>query len=114
MGVSTDGILFYGIAYGEEELDESQDEFVCNFCNMCGIGESGRTINIGYYCSYEYPMYYICIGDTEHTVSRGSVIRLSPDQFKTDPLWDEELARFCRNNNLPNKPASWCLVSLMG
>lgn len=69
MGISSDGILFYGILIPEddESVYDEDDE------RLGPIIEELRTagFDLGIHCSYDYPMYYLAPSSLVVRASRG-------------------------------------------
>jgi hypothetical protein len=113
MGVSTDGILFYGIPVEEDsdvhERINDKDTSEGTIARLRNYGESDMGISIGTHCSGEYPMYYIYACD--QTASRGSAVEVD---FEVKSSWDRNLRAFCKKHNVPWEQPKWWLVSYWG
>lgn len=120
MGVSTNGILWYGYHFdeGEVEVDKWED-----------LPES-TGVTMGVHCSDSVPMYYLAIKSSELTAYRGSPKLVNP--YKTaahsgNPRpgdmrgdWDKELLAFAEVFGLPAPDTNgaselgWWLASYWG
>jgi hypothetical protein len=136
MGVSTDGILFFGIAYEEDEIDleamteaagMDTEEFDDGFADLYlfKIGapvddydarielSNAAVCEVGTYCSYDYPMYFACVKKGLYRVNRGYAAEI-PDGIRAEADWAEQLKAFCALMGLPYRKPKWLLVSLWG
>jgi hypothetical protein len=139
MSVSTDAQLYYGIQldegftfpwYNEEEDDIP--EWTDVFCRKHGIEISNYDTfdqywdakstlmyeklrcNIDSHCSGDYPMYYVCIKETEILASRGYPQEIDHEHFLVRSYWDQQLKDFCELMELPYSKPSWWLSSYWG
>lgn len=111
MGVSTDGILFYGIHFNEEWAPDNDDWF------WKDPDLEDLQLDFDRHCSGDYPMFYIAVRESHLTAHRGYPQRItSPDVgIKTHPGWDERVLEFCKRKNIePQSECGWWLVSLWG
>lgn len=71
---------------------------------------------IGTHCSGEYPMYYVCIKETEKTAHRGYAVDLYSDSLHEKQIWLEQLKEYCEvmGISLKGKRIGWHLVSYWG
>lgn len=116
MGVSTDGILFYGfpIEEGSDLHDriteeDSEDQSEDKIAWLKEYGNSDLGISIGTHCSYEYPMYYLY--SKEVTAARGYPKELD---VTVDPMWNKNFQAFCKKYQIPWIKPKWWLASLWG
>jgi len=103
VGVSTDGILFFGIVFDDETETETEFLFL----------ESKGSIKIDTHCSGEYPMYFLTIKGYHHTAYRGCPQEIQSFDRPSDGDI-EELRHYCTVNNLPYTEPKWWLVSYWG
>lgn len=107
MGVSTDGLLFYGIILeeGEDISNELYDKTEFNDRSEIGIEN---------YCSGDYPIYAITIKKSVISANRGSPKKVN-GVYEKNQDWDMLLDKFCIENNInySNKP-NWYLASYWG
>jgi hypothetical protein len=139
MGVSTDGILFYGISISPEDVDipwkddeepeifyakkkgllEPTSEFSENTENEYReywskrdfINKSSKCKVITH-CSYDYPMYGICISKSYTSASRGYPEEIK--SLKIEPDWNELLRMYCEVMEIKFEQPKWILCSLWG
>lgn len=125
MGVSTDGILVFGIDLGEElpEFLEEFEDVWWDFTNSI----SGETeyekrsefrknypLDLVTYCSHEYPMYILAINGTETNVSRGYTEEIDPDDMKVPEDKIAALKAFCEEYDIEWQEPKWLLASMWG
>lgn len=130
MGVSTDGILVYGIAFEEEEVPDFLEPFDGDFDDYLGsisglpqYGEPGHSfddhrkfrdacpVDVVTHCSYDYPMYIIAVRGTELRNKRGYVAEV--ESLAVD---EEKFAAFkawCADRSIEGEP-KWLLCSMWG
>lgn len=110
MGMSSDGILVFGIDLGENPkflFDEENEEHMdidgfidkisdINEYNYEKSKEAKAKLGIDMtlYCSYECPMYILAVPGTETNVSRGSVEVIDPDKMKISQEQLDKLKAF--------------------
>lgn len=129
MGVSSDGILVYGIDLGEEKpafLDdyEDMDELLMAEGGQTQWGEPGHDFKkqwaflatcpvvLTLYCSYDYPMYIMAVRGTETSVNRGyveEITSLSVSEEKNDAF-----IAWCLAHGIENPEPKWLLASMYG
>lgn len=131
MGVSTDGILVFGIDLGEEipEFLESYDgDFDLFIDENSGLPTSGPLrdykklsenrdafpIEMTRYCSYEYPMYILGVKGKHYQVDRGDVVVVNTEDLTVRPDQIETLMDFCEQHNIEWQEPKWLLVSMWG
>lgn len=131
MGFSSDGLLVYGIDFGDlhpittkftatGEVDydcgdeDEDDDAYFDFDDFV-VEKFGGPINIGLvmHCSYEAPMYILGIKSSFSFASRGYPERLG-SQVVADPTWRETLKGFCDRFDIPFSEPEWLLASLYG
>jgi len=66
------------------------------------------------HCSGDYPMYAIAISSTSHSASRGYPEEIPAEKLKIDPIWDQQLADFCKLVGIEMGKPSWILASYWG
>lgn len=138
MGISTDGILVYGIAYEDEgELPEflvdwaeendtdpgDFDDYLDSISGLPNYGEPGHDfsaqrawretcpVDLVRHCSYECPMYILAVRGTEITARRGypQVINtLDVSGYKIDAF-----NAWCKERGIVGEP-KWYLCSMWG
>lgn len=142
MGVSTNAILFYGIALDEDaelnpKLEDCNGDFEELYAAEKGVKEPDsdytnetadayhkywdekRRVNqesgceVGRHCSSEYPMQFVCVTAGKYVAHRGDVMDI-PDQLIARPGWDYVLEEYCKILGIPYSKPSWHLVSFWG
>ena len=115
MGVSTDGILFYGIDLGEDfDIGEylasrglaSEEESDWDLCEL-----SSPECEIGMHCSGSSPEPFVCIKESHYVNKRGYPTEI-PDGLTAKPEWRDQIAAFCAANDLPFAEPRWLLASM--
>lgn len=125
MGVSTDGILAFGIDFGEE-----LPEFLADFEDVWWDytdSISGETdykkrsefrdnhiADLVMYCSYEYPMYILAINGTKTEVSRGYTEEIDPSDLRIPQEKIDAFKAFCEENGVEWQEPKWLLASMWG
>jgi hypothetical protein len=134
VGISSDGLIAFGIDLGEEGLsfledfDNDFDEYVSGQYPVEapeGYGEEYNEWFEGYkkfadaypvdlvmYCSYEYPMYFLAVRGTYQSVSRGYC-----EEFKNPTVTTKQikaLENFCKGHDIEFKEPKWCIMSMFG
>ncbi len=126
MGISSDGIFFYGLLWKDEEKppwkEPTPDELT-----KAKYGEpdweelyeirSGKKLEkspviSGIHCSFEYSMHYVAVRKSAVTASRGD-----PQKVKIltiDPEWEGELRKFCEIMGVKWREPAWWVTSLYG
>lgn len=111
MGVSTDALLFYGIAFDEDIPGEDNDAVYYTFQKAQG---KDAGFGYGYHCSDELPLLYICIENTHRCANRGYPIKILPKDLIVDPSWDSKLESWCSTLSLPYTKPGWTMASYWG
>lgn len=142
MGVSTNGILVFGIDFSEEFLpfeDESLGEdFETLLANDAGIEvpegeyseERGKEysrywercsenakkseIELITHCSGDYPMYILAVRGTEYNAWRGDPTEIDLDKLTVTDEQIGALKSFCELHGLVYSQPRWLLCSYWG
>jgi hypothetical protein len=139
MGVSTDGILCFGIDLGEdiedyaelarifEEFDGDAEDY---FASLAGVPEYGAPDFPGYkerdrriaalpislvrHCSGEYPMHILTIPGTEITARRGDPVCVYTAQLQVEPERVTAFLAWCAEHDIdvPEQGPQWILCSM--
>lgn len=138
MGISSTGILFYGIDYGEnyswlkedesyEDNNVDPDEFLwlANGAKATDSYEIRRDaandlgVEMILHCSYDYAMYGLGVIESNKRAHRGYPVAIKELIIK--PEWEvmlwiarEKLAKFTENNAWLQGDPSWVLTSVYG
>jgi len=101
MGISTDGLLFYGYVLPEEvqmDLDTVNDM-------------KDEHCEVVVHCAWSYPMLAVAISETIKNAARGYPEEISPILIcvdeKTLTRWDEHLREFLVKTGLLQKAQAW-------
>lgn len=127
MGISSDGILFFGFDIGEEvpwiedDCEDYEDWILWKLgCNEdADFDERGSFFKeagcrIGLHCSYDYPMYYVYLIDKNIYSSRGYPERITDEFLTVDPEDIEKLKTFCKTLGIEWQEPCWFLASMYG
>lgn len=132
MGVSSDGLLVFGIDLGEElpefleDFDGEFDSFVDSLNGLPQYGELDHDwnktwefrqkfpVDLVLYCSYDYPMYILAIRNYEYHVSRGYTEEILCEDLKVPQELINEFKAFCQSWNIEYKEPKWLLASMYG
>ena len=133
MGVSTNGILVFGIQLPEEEKPEFLEEFDGDFDtfvdSLSGLpqwGEEGHDfakdkafrdsfpVDLVWHCSYDYPMFILTVRGTDETAYRGSPEVIDPEKLFVTLEKIEALRSFCEEYGIEWEEPKWYLCSMWG
>jgi hypothetical protein len=140
MGISSDGILFYGFCYADtdehpwyvEDEDDEDDEGL--IARIFGVpapeGEYDRDkyraylaarkpvleaagVEVVLHCSYDYAMHGVAVSASLSRAYRGGPCEVSPE---AQPEWDALLRTLFDKAgwDWPDDPPSWWLTSMYG
>ena len=129
MGVSSDGLLVYGIDLGEESpafLDEDQefDDLLLTEGGQPQYGDEGhdfkdqwayleqQPVKLTLYCSYDYPMHILSVLGTEVSVNRGYVEEIT--SLDVDAEKRSQFIEWCKAHGIENPEPKWLLASMYG
>jgi hypothetical protein len=76
------------------------------------LKESGCSIE--YHCSYDYPMFYVCLSDKRKRASRGYPEAIDKEFLRVTNEDVEKLKTFCEKVGIEWQEPSWMLTSLWG
>ena len=140
MGISSDGILVFGIDLGDKYpdkfiVDENTDfeEFLCKEANLeewrADFSDEERSayyekifkikdecpVEIVWYCSYDYIMYILAVKSTEILACRGKAIDVS-DKMSIEQSRIDAAVKWCKEHGLDYsaKDFKWLLTSMYG
>lgn len=68
---------------------------------------------IGYHCSDDYTLYYVCVAESETTAHRGYPKKIEFGNYDSGG-WDEALMGFCEVLGITFYSPDWYLVSYWG
>jgi len=136
MGISSNGILVFGIAYEEDENDFPWAS--CDFeewysREVCGVKEAdfercddywdarraaakSAPVDLVLHCMYDYPMYILAPRNTFVSNSRGfpKEIDVTAYSLEKQAAWRKVLQEFCETHGIFFKEPKLWLCSLMG
>lgn len=129
MGVSSDGLLVYGIDLGEEMPDflvdhEDLDDLLLTEGKQPKYGEEGhdfksqrtylenQPVEMTFYCSYDCPMHILSVRGTEKSVNRGYVEEIT--SLEVDPDKRQKFIEWCLAHGIANPEPKWLLASMYG
>ena len=134
MGVSTNGILFYGFPLDEEtsyiddwediytekkgvvvpieSISEAEDGVYSSYWAAQREKIKEAECEVGTYCSGEYPMLYVAISSSHKVAYRGDAVRIESLEIQSD--WREKLEAFCEVMEILWEEPGWYLVSYVG
>jgi hypothetical protein len=129
MGISSDGVLYFGFQVGgdgerPEWMGEFED-FDDWLCNKAGLTEDapweerqpiihGCPAELQMFCSYNYPMFVLGVRGAEHRAYRGDIVEIGTAQLAVE---DEKTAAFkawCETNGIEYQEPKWLLCSMYG
>lgn len=141
MGVSTDALLAFGVDLGDEypesllnEDDEGDFEswvldhvglarptvsdyghpdWVAYFAKRNEILET-FPVDLELHCSYDYPMYILCVRGTRKRASRGSPESLDASALTVTPEQVAAFKAFCEEHDIDAGEPGWLLFSMWG
>jgi len=113
MGLSSDGILIWGIAYDDEdfqfEYDYEKDE---------ELSERHPGIEFGIHCSYDYPMRYVAPSDFVVRAYRGTPRSCQELFFALErgdqDAWRDQLHAAVLDAGLEWREPELTLISVLG
>jgi hypothetical protein len=129
MGVSSDGILYFGFQVGgEDEKPEwlgEFDDFDHFIVAKAGIAEDAPyeerskvikscPAELQLFCSYDYPMYVLGVRDAEHRAYRGDIIEIGAAQLAVDQSKIDAFKAWCASNGIEYQEPKWLLCSMYG
>lgn len=129
MGVSSDGVLYFGFAVGEDECApewmRGYSDFDDFICAKAGLPEDARyeqrkpvidgcPAELQLYCSYDYPMHILGVRDAEHRVSRGYLKEIGAPDLAVDESKIAAMKAWCESNGIEWQEPKWLLCSMYG
>ena len=128
MGISSDGLLYFGFPVGGEDEPpewlegfEDFDDYVCTDVPANADWKARKVVidacpaDLFMYCSYDYPMYILGVRGAEHRVNRGYTQEISvADLTKVSPKQIEDLKQWCAANKIEWQEPKWFLCSMYG
>jgi hypothetical protein len=69
-------------------------------------------LTLEWFCSYEYPMYFIALKETVTTAHRSNVESVNTYHIKDEKL--EKFKQTCINLGIAYKEPKWCIFSMNG
>lgn len=129
MGVSSVGLLVFGIDLGEDEPEfwgdhNDMDDFLDSESGLPTYGCPGYDYeklsanrkkcpaDVIFYCSYDYPMHILAVRGTERRVSRGYVKEI--ETLSVEPEKVEAFKAWCADHGIADAEPKWLLCSMYG
>ena len=129
MGVSSDGMLYFGFEVGEEDQKpdwledyDDLDDFIVAKSGLPDDApyEARRKVieacpaELQLYCSYDCPMYILGVRGAEHCVSRGYTEEINIRSLAVDPDKIHALKAWCDQHGIEWQQPKWLLCSMYG
>jgi hypothetical protein len=139
MGISSDGILVFGIDLGEEtpgflykDEDTEFDEFGEFLLHEAGEPRWDHEdynvykarlqrvqeevgVELVMHCSYDYPMYILAVPGTYRSANRGYAVPIAKDDILMNQLVGiDKLRAFCNKYGIDWVEPQWLLCSMYG
>lgn len=127
MGISSDGILYFGFEVGgEEEPPEWMDgheEFADFLIAKAGLPEDSPyevrkriedecPVELQMHCSFDYPMYILGVRGAEHRAHRGFVVEIDDLTVPQEKI--DAAKAWCEANKIEWEEPGWLLCSMYG
>lgn len=133
MSISSDGILFYGFLidedkqeelerlfdYDETGIEEPEEYYAMKVLNKGKVSyeeyselDKKEPCEIGMHCSYDYPMYYVGIKESELRAWRGYPKKI--ESFDINKKWNQQIKDFCKIMGIEYQEPDWYLASMYG
>jgi len=132
MGVSTDGIIVYGIQFEDGELPWSGNDDIEEWWNE-ETGFKGSVNSDSYYddirahqqknpmpvevvwhCSYDYPMFILSLPGKSISASRGYPTEFNPAELTVTEAEHKVLKDFCEKYDIKYTVPKWVVCSMWG
>lgn len=130
MGVSSDGMLYFGFLVAEEDVElpkwmEGYDYFDYFVLEKAGVSkeapyeERSRVIEacpaeLQTFCSYDYPMYVLAVRGVSKIVSRGKSLEITADDLQVPQQKIDEFKKWCEASGIKYEEPKWLLCSMLG
>lgn len=128
MGVSTNGMLYFGFQIGDEdekpEWLEGFDDFDDFLVAKAGLSDApyedrAKVIHecpadLHTFCSYDYPMHILGLRSAGYVVHRGYTVEIDPAKLAIDQSKIDALKAWCAANGIKWQEPKWLLCSLWG
>lgn len=136
MGISSNAMLYFGFPVGEDEerpsflegrdnedgVTEDFDDMICELAGLPADAEykarkaviDASPAELQSYCSFEYPMFILCVRGASHLVHRGYTSEINSENLAVAP---EKIAAFkawCEANKIEYQEPKWLLCSMYG
>lgn len=143
MGISSDGMLYFGFPIGEEDqhisefdfVEESDEEFDDIIIREAGLRKWEETtegedrdnwrkdcrkaqeecpVDLKIYCSYDYPMHMLVARGLTYSVSGGYYEEIDPEKLKVPQDNIDAMKKWCDDHKIEWQEPKWLLCSLYG
>lgn len=136
MGISSNAMLYFGFPVGdndepptflegrdnEDGVTEDFDDLICERAGLAADADyATRKVAIEAcpaemqsYCSYEWPMFLLCVRGAEHLVHRGYTAEITPENMTVAPEKVAAFKAWCEANAIEWQEPKWLLCSMYG
>lgn len=136
MGISSNAMLYFGFPVGdndeppafledrdnEDGLVEAFDDMICEKAGLAPDAEyderskviKASPVEMQIYCSYEWPMFLLCVRGAEHMVHRGYTAEITPENMIVEPAKIAAFKIWCEANGIEWQEPKWLLCSMYG
>lgn len=129
MGISSDGVLYFGFQVGGEEEKpewmEGFEDFDDFLVAKAGLAEDSPyedrkkiieacPADLQLFCSYDYPMYVLGVRGAEHRAYRGNIVEIGPTQLSVSQIKVDAFKGWCFANGIDWQEPKWLLCSMYG
>jgi hypothetical protein len=106
----------------EDGVVETFDDLICEAAGLpAEASYAERKIEIDAcpaemqsYCSYEWPMFLLCVRGAEYLVHRGYTEEITAKSLAVKPEKIAAFKAFCEANSIPWQEPKWLLCSMYG
>jgi hypothetical protein len=126
MGISSDGMLYFGFPVGgEDEVPEWMVDFDDFLCAKAGLPINAKyeqrkpvietcPADLYRFCAWEYPMYVLGVRGAEHRAARGYIVEIGTSELAVDQAKIDAFKTWCIANEIEWKEPKWLLCSIYG
>lgn len=117
MGTATDAFLYYGFDwFSEDDPGDYTQEDIERFDELYtrNLSDTNPKVSIGYHCSGEFPVYFICAYILKASRGSPSDVDISVFNDETEAKMRQEILEFCSANQIQMQEPKWILASYWG
>src|ERR1700722_11828043 len=136
MGISSNAMLYFGFPVGdcdepptflenrehEDGYTEAFDDLICERAGFPADAEyktrklviDACPAELQSYCSYEWPMFLLCVRGAEHLVRRGYTAEITTENLTIEPAKIAAFKAWCEANGIEWQEPKWLLCSMYG